>query len=285
MKTTAALLSKPMWIYPGGEVGIHVDFANEPRTPIGTFNTLTHRIQNSDDLVALILLADAYKREGRTLPSIFIPYLPYARQDRVAVRGDPHSLAAIASVIDNLGFPSISVIDAHSIVSEAVFSKTKFTNRSPIPVINQYIDRAGLGGSKNLWLVCPDEGAIKKTQAYAREFKELVAGIMYCTKNRDPETGKLTGFSCAIPYGLDSVAGANLLIIDDIVDGAGTFLGIADMLVGKLTAPKIHLFCTHGIFSRGVDVVYEKFHTVGCSNSFLSDGVSKSERKPIIIEI
>lgn len=277
------LFSKPDWIYPGGEIGINLrtQDSQEAKTHHAS---MTCRIQNSDDLMRLVMTVNASKKNGIILPkTLIIPYLPYARQDRVAAEGDPHALQAFCEIIDNLGFKEVVVIDAHSNVAEACFKNTQFTNITPEMYLSRFIDRAGLGGHGNIALICPDEGAIKKIQHYAKYLGSIVSCVFYCTKKRDPMTGKLTGFDCNIPDMFKLAKNANLVIADDICDGGGTFLGIADMIKAKIPDSQLHLFTTHGIYSKGTDVLYSKFKTVGCTNSFVPNDKYKNEKPAIII--
>ncbi len=243
---------------------------------------LIHRIQNSNDLIELIMIVDALKRSGvQTLPHLIIPYLPYARQDRVAAEGDPHALAVFCRMIDGLGFQSVTVIDAHSTVAEAVFDKTRFHSSSPEEFINVFTDRASCLTNNGTYLIAPDEGSIKKTEHYAKIFKEYVKGIIYCAKTRDPGTGAINGFKVAnAPLCLSGEANATMLLCDDICDGGGTFIGLAKVLKQQYSTPKLNLFCTHGIFSKGVEPLLAEFEHVGCSDSFLSKAVIGKLEQP-----
>jgi ribose-phosphate pyrophosphokinase len=95
-----------------------------------------------------------------------------------------------------------------------------------------------------------------------------LCNVVYCNKKRDPETGKLDGFSI---YDYDpnpNSNGTELLIVDDICDGGGTFVGLAKKL-REAGAKKVHLFVTHGIFSKGVPL--EGIDTIYTTDSFQPD--------------
>ncbi len=129
-----SLQFKPSWTFNGGEVGVRLtsEAAEIQRV------VMTARVQNSNDLMKLLLTVDSLKRSGtRMYDKLFIPYLPYARQDRVADEGDPHALAVFCKIIDDLGFNEVGVIDAHSNVAEAAFVKTRFVNMKPTGFINK----------------------------------------------------------------------------------------------------------------------------------------------------
>ncbi|MCK5642660.1 MAG: ribose-phosphate pyrophosphokinase, partial [Gammaproteobacteria bacterium] len=109
-------------------------------------------------------------------------------------------------------------------------------------------------------LISPDAGSNKKANKLAVDFGfELVK----CDKERNTKTGKLSGFEVFT----NSLNGKDCLIVDDICDGGGTFLGLAKELKNK-GAGNIYLFVTHGIFSKGTEIFRELFSGLYCTNSF-----------------
>lgn len=227
------------------------------------------RIRNSEDVFQLQLAVDILKRNGMKLGKLFLPYLPYARQDRVAVPGEPHSLQVFSSIIDNLGFQEVVTVDIHSNVAEACFQKTRFTNYKPFKEVKKWLEL--IADPKQVTLIAPDEGAIKRTSEYMNlGFSELIP----CFKKRDPITGKLTGFEV-----FGKIKTKEALVIDDICDGGGTFLGLAPKLK-EAGAERLFLWCTHGGFTKGVDDLLNEYNEIGCTNSYkiLDDSVLKTHR-------
>lgn len=223
-----------MMRFPGGEVNVRLPFdLNIEYVQQCWINAV---ISNSDDLVTLMLAADALRRAGSRAISLEMPYIPYARQDRVVNSGEALSIAVIARIINQLDFKRVVVFDPHSDVSSALIDRVEV-----IPV-EALIGRIF---TDNKWdcVVAPDAGAEKKVAAVARRYE---IPMVKCAKKRDPMTGNLSGF--AIVDG--DVAGRRCLIVDDICDAGGTFVGIASLLRAKRAAD-IDLFVTHGIFSRG----------------------------------
>jgi ribose-phosphate pyrophosphokinase len=107
-------------------------------------------------------------------------------------------------------------------------------------------------------LIAPDAGAAKKIKAY-----NIDLPIEYCGKTRNMETGQLTDFQlyCDTFY-------ERPLIIDDICDGGGTFLALAPIIKGKTACEAIGLYVTHGLFTKGVEVITDVFDKVYCTNSY-----------------
>ncbi|MFY7909906.1 MAG: phosphoribosyltransferase family protein, partial [Emticicia sp.] len=113
----------------------------------------------------------------------------------------------------------------------------------------------------NLKLISPDGGALKKIYKVA----EYLGGIevVEASKSRDVKTGKLTGFKVYH----DDLEGSDCLIVDDICDGGGTFIGLADELKKK-NSGKLYLAISHGIFSKGFDELSQCFTQIFTTNSF-----------------
>lgn len=189
------------------------------------------------------------------LSALIIPYFPAARQDRVMVKGEPLSVKVYADIINGLGFKKVIVFDAHSEVTPAVLNNCEaITNHV---FIKQVIEKIGV----NVKLISPDGGALKKIY----KVSEFLGGaeVVECSKSRDVKTGKLTGFKVYA----DDLNGQDCLIVDDICDGGGTFIGLAEELKKK-NAGKLYLAISHGIFSKGFDELEKCFTHIFTTNSF-----------------
>jgi ribose-phosphate pyrophosphokinase len=119
--------------------------------------------------------------------------------------------------------------------------------------------------------VAPDKGARQRTgelaDALARPERSI--GLVYCRKVRDPQTGKLTGFEIDSEGSPEALPpDALVVVVDDICDGGGTFLGVAAALRRQYGGRPLHLWTTHGIYSRGLQELAATFTTLGCTDSF-----------------
>jgi ribose-phosphate pyrophosphokinase len=202
--------------------------------------TITHRINSFNDMGMLCLAVDALQRMGVRLDTLFIPYFPSARQDRVMINGEPLSVKVYADIINNFHFEKVIVFDVHSEVTPAVVNKCEV-----IPN-HRFIQRViqEIGG--NPVLISPDGGALKKIY----KVSEFLGGmeVVECSKSRDVKTGKLQGFKVYT----DDLHQRDCLIVDDICDGGGTFIGLAEELKNK-NAYRLFLAVSHGIFSKGFE--------------------------------
>jgi len=216
--------------------------------------TITHRLNSFNDLGLLCVTVDALRRMNVKIIDLFIPYFPAARQDRVMIPGEPLSVKVYADIINAMQLNKVFVFDAHSEVTPALLN-----NSTVIPnytFIKEVLNRIG----ENVKLISPDGGALKKIY----KVSEFLGGVevVECSKSRDVKTGKLSGFKV---YN-DDLQGMDCLIVDDICDGGGTFVGLAEELKKK-NAGKLYLAVSHGIFNKGFEVL-DCFDGIFTTNSF-----------------
>jgi ribose-phosphate pyrophosphokinase len=203
---------------------------------------ITCRIQNANDLLVLLLTTDALKRSGLKRLECFIPYLPFARQDRVMVKGEPLSVKVIADLLNTQEFEKVQIYDAHSEVSFALLNNSDvITNHSLVEEV--------LKNKTGYLIISPDAGAYKKIFKVCQHLN-YKDEIVLCNKTRNVENGNITSVTCAV----NDFQGMDLYIIDDICDGGGTFILLADELK-KRNCGKVNLIVSHGIFSKGVDAL------------------------------
>ncbi|ABQ03790.1 ribose-phosphate diphosphokinase [Flavobacterium johnsoniae] len=216
--------------------------------------TITHRLNSFNDLGLLCVTVDALRRMDVKIIELFIPYFPAARQDRVMIPGEPLSVKVYADIINAMQLNKVFVFDAHSEVTPALLN-----NSTVIPnyaFIKEVLNKIG----QNVKLISPDGGALKKIY----KVSEFLGGVevVECSKSRDVKTGKLSGFKVYE----DDLQGMDCLIVDDICDGGGTFVGLAEELKKK-NAGKLYLAVSHGIFNKGFEVL-DCFDKIFTTNSF-----------------
>lgn len=236
--------------FSGGEP--HIKIA--PDFDANSKVTITHRLNSFNDLGLLCVTVDALRRMDVKIIDLFIPYFPAARQDRVMIPGEPLSVKVYADIINAMQLNKVFVFDAHSEVTPALLS-----NSTVIPnytFIKEVLNRIG----QNVKLISPDGGALKKIY----KVSEFLGGVevVECSKSRDVKTGKLSGFKVYE----DDLNGMDCLIVDDICDGGGTFVGLAEELKKK-NAGKLYLAVSHGIFNKGFEVL-NCFDGIFTTNSF-----------------
>lgn len=236
--------------FSGGEPHIKIN----PNFETAKGVTITHRLNSFNDLGLLCLAVDALKRMQVAIVDLYIPYFPAARQDRVMIKGEPLSVKVYADIINSLGFKKVLVFDAHSEVTPAVLNNCEvIANHKFIAKVMEEIGNEAI-------LISPDGGALKKIY----KVSEFLGGVevVECSKSRNVKTGKLSGFKVYA----DDLQGKDCLIVDDICDGGGTFIGLAEELRNK-NAGKLYLAVSHGIFSKGFGELSSSFEKIFTSNS------------------
>ena len=247
------------WKFPGGEVGVDINNLSQIDGMKVERVHVDARIQNSDDVMALLMATDALRREYPLAKFMLdLPYIPYARQDRVCNDGESLSIKVFASLINSMKYDLVQVLDAHSAVSLAVIDNVHI--RDQFDVFRKI--KPSFGG----WtIVAPDQGATKKCEEFAK--KVGAAGVITCSKTRNLADGKITGMTVDGP---DDMSHLNLLVLDDICDGGRTFIELATLLESR--SPKtLELAVTHGIFSKGVSTVMAHYDYIYTTDSFRQD--------------
>lgn len=252
-----------VFTFPGGEVGVDINTGQltadyREAFEVGTIN-LTARIRNSDDVMALLMTTDALRRVFCDADiNLYIPYFPYARQDRVCNPGEALSVRVMAQLINAQNYGTVTIVDPHSAVTVALIDR--------VHVFDQYEVFSHIKQDWSEWtILAPDQGALKKCEDFAKRVG--AAGVVSCTKHRELATGKITGMHLNGP---GDMSGMNLLVLDDICDGGRTFTELANMIshLPQQHHPEyIELAVTHGIFSKGVGIVADHFDKVHTSDS------------------
>lgn len=259
------------WNFPGGEIGVDINSLSQVDGMHAERVYVNAQIQNSDDVMALLMATDALRREFPLAKFMLdLPYIPYARQDRVCNAGEALSIKVFGSLINSLKYDMVQVTDPHSAVSMACIDN--------ITVRDQYSVFGDIKLSFNdVTIVAPDQGATKKCEEFAK--KVGAAGVITCSKTRNLADGKIIGMTVDGPGDMSHL---NLLVLDDICDGGRTFIELA-LLLETRNPKSLELAVTHGIFSKGVDAVSNHYDHIYTTNSFRND--LKSEFKDTLTVI
>lgn len=233
--------------FSGGEEQVRIDVKHCPKSDISSVHIVA-KIKSSKDLMALALLTDACRRldnlDTKAEFILHLPYIPYARQDRVMCPGESLSISVFADIINSLNFDSVIVDDPHSNVSEALIRKIFIRHQHEL--IARMSNKMNI--ASDVVIVAPDAGARKKAQKVA---DRLRLPIVEAGKIRDVSNGTITGTDV-----FGDVSGRECFIVDDICDGGRTFIALAKVLKQK-GAKRVILYVTHGIFSYGKQVIID----------------------------
>ncbi|MEB6337259.1 ribose-phosphate diphosphokinase [Serratia rhizosphaerae] len=229
--------------FPDGAV--YARFAVPAAAGVAQMRIRAAAMRSMDDFMALAQLVDAVRHHYPIRESLLeLPYLPFARQDRHMGAGDSFALKVFGQLLNTLKFDRVTVLDPHSDVAAAAIDR--FHAVAQQHCMQHSARLTQLLSQQALLPIAPDAGALKKIHAVAEHFALNEYGIM--TKHRDVQSGQLTGFALLA----GDVRGRDVLIVDDLCDAGGTFIGAAQVL-RQHGARGVSLYVTHGIFSKGVE--------------------------------
>ena len=197
----------------------------------------TWRYENEEELIALIYLVNHFRSHGFAGIHLKMPYIPNARMDRVKNSSDVFTLKYFAEIINWLNFETVSVLDPHSYVSEALINNLIVDNPSRYiqnSIVN-ICERKDIS-TESLMLFYPDEGAMK------RYSNLTLVPYAFGIKKRDWATGQIQGLD--VSGAIDEIKDKVILIVDDICSKGGTFYHSAKRLK-ELGAKEIYLYVTH----------------------------------------
>jgi len=186
-------------------------------------------------IMELLLMADAFKRASAKRITAVIPYYAYARQDRKDRPRVPVSARLIADLIETSGFSRVLTIDLHANQIQGFFN-IPVDNLMGLPIFVSHFKKMD---SKNIVIVSPDAGGVERARIFS---KMLKAGLAIADKRRTaPNVAEIFHI-------IGDVKGKDAIIVDDIVDTAGTLTATINA-VKENGAKRVFALCTHGIFS------------------------------------
>jgi len=192
--------------------------------------------QPHDNLVELLLFIDAAKRASAGYITAVMPYFGYARQDRKDKPRVPISAKLMANLLTTAGANRVMTMDLHADQVQGFFDIPVDHLRSEaiyMPYLEQHQDMS------NVIFASPDVGGVKRARVFAKHFKrELVICDKYRTKANEVASMTVIG----------DVTGADVILVDDLVDTAGTLCKAADALLEK-GARSVRAICTHPVLS------------------------------------
>jgi ribose-phosphate pyrophosphokinase len=199
--------------------------------------------------------------QGVRPPELVLPCVFGGRQDRINPSGDTlFTVKSVAKLVNSLGCPRVLVLDPHSEATAAAIDRCTAYHVDEIFQLDRKKSHQMSGAYDAV--IAPDAGAAKRAQKVAKIYD---VPVLQAWKNRDVKTGKITGFGVELDAWspkLDQV-----LVVDDLCDGGGTFLGLHDVLPGNL---KVDLYVTHGLFTAGTQDLTSKFRNVYCTDSVVT---------------
>jgi ribose-phosphate pyrophosphokinase len=219
----------------------------------------------AENLMELLLLIDAAKRASAGYITAVIPYFGYARQDRKDQPRVPISAKLIANLLQAAGANRIMTMDFHADQIQGFFD---------IPVDHLkseaiYIPYLQEQGMDNIIFASPDVGGVKRTRAYSKHFR---TDLVICDKYRE-KANQIAGMTV-----IGNVEGRDVILVDDMVDTAGTLCRAADIIMEK-GATSVRAICTHPILSGKA---YENIENSALTELIVCDTIPLKQSSPKI---
>jgi ribose-phosphate pyrophosphokinase len=216
----------------------------------------------NENLMELLIMLDAFKRSSASRITAVIPYYGYARQDRKDRPRVPISAKLVADLLSAAGTDRVLTMDLHASQIQGFFD-VPVDHLFAAPVIIDYVDKLKL---EKLTIVSPDAGGVERARAYA---KRLDASLAIVDKRRDqPNVAE-------VHHVIGDVTDRTALIVDDIVDTAGT-LGQVAQAIKNAGAREVIASCSHAVLSGKA---IEKIEASPLSRLIVTDSIPLSEQK------
>ncbi len=223
----------------------------------------------NDTLMELLVMIDALRRASAKEITAIVPYYGYARQDRKVAPRTPISAKLVADLFTAAGATRLVSMDLHAGQIQGFFN-IPFDNLFAAPVLLDYFRQLAL---TDLVVVSPDAGGVERARYYA---KRLDANVAVIDKRR---TGPNVARAMSV---VGDVAGKTAIILDDMIDTAGTLCEAVHAVRG-CGAKSIYAAATHGIFSGPA---FERLQQAGLERVVVTDTILQSETLPeLIVEL
>jgi ribose-phosphate pyrophosphokinase len=219
--------------FSDGEIAVNI---NETVRGVDVFliqSTSTPQVNKN--LMELLIMIDALKRASAGTITAVIPYYGYARQDRKAKARDPISAKLVANLITAAGANRVLTMDLHAAQIQGYFD-IPLDHLVGIPIMSKHFREKNIS---DLVVVSPDLGSVTRCRKFA---ERLDAPLAIIDKRRQKAN------TCEVMNVIGEVAGKNVILVDDMIDTAGTICNAAKALK-ELGANEVYGCCTHAVLS------------------------------------
>lgn len=218
---------------------------------------------SSENLMEMLLMLDAAKRASARHITAVMPYFGWARQDRKDKPRVPIAAKLVAKMLEAAGATRIITMDLHADQIQGFFEKPVdhlFASTLFLP----YLQNLNL---ENLTIASPDMGGSKRAYAYS---KALECDVVICYKQREKAN------VISVMELIGDVQGKNVILVDDMVDTAGTLTKAADLMIER-GAISVRAITTHGLLSGDA---YEKIEKSKLTELIITDSIPSRKDSP-----
>ncbi|MDR1615115.1 MAG: ribose-phosphate pyrophosphokinase [Campylobacteraceae bacterium] len=219
----------------------------------------------NNNLLELLILTDALRRSSASSITAVIPYFGYARQDRKAAPRVPITAKLIANMLQAAGINRVVTIDLHAGQIQGFFDIPVDNLYGSVVFYNYVLNK----NFKNLVVASPDIGGVARARAFA---KKLNVDMVIVDKRREKAN------ESEVMNIIGEVEGKNIILVDDMIDTAGTIVKAAAALKQK-GAVSVMACCTHAVLSGSA---YEKIKNKALDELVVTDTIPLKEESPKI---
>jgi ribose-phosphate pyrophosphokinase len=194
----------------------------------------------NDHLMEHWIMIDALRRASAKRITAVTPYYPYARQDKKALSREPITARLVANMYEAAGIDRIISVDLHAGQIQG-FHSVPLDHLTALPVLCDYVSK-NIDDDAQVTIVSPDTGRVRTAEKFGQRLHE--APIAFLHKKRSRETVH----EIEMLEVVGDVQGRTCVVVDDMIDTAGTICSAAQMLVER-GAASVWAVATHGVFS------------------------------------
>lgn len=192
----------------------------------------------NNNIMELLIMIDAFKRASAGRITVVLPYYGYARQDRKAKARDPITAKLVADILTAAGADRVLTMDLHASQIQGYFN-IPLDHLLGAPILAKYFIQKGFAEKEDVVVVSPDLGSVTRARKFADKLHAPIAII----DKRRPKANV-----SEIMNVIGDIKGKTVILIDDMIDTAGTITNGANALV-KMGAKEVYACCTHAVLS------------------------------------
>jgi ribose-phosphate pyrophosphokinase len=243
--------------FPDGEVHVEIDDREVEGQDVAIVQPMPHG--GSQQLLELLLIADACRRVGAGTVFAVVPYFAYARQDARKRPGEPLGVSVVTRILATAPFERVVTVDPHSNVLAASL-EMPMESLSAIPLLAEALE-AELP-RRNLVVVAPDFGAVKLAREYARLLRSPTAVVHKVrTSGTDVSVERVAG----------EVQGLHPIVVDDMISTGGTVMAAANAIRNSGSQHDVTVAATHAVLTPAV---IDRLREAGIQRLFLTDTIA-----------
>lgn len=227
--------SSDIGTFSDGEISVNI---NETVRGCDVFVVQSTNSPVNNNLMELLIMIDAFKRASAGRITAVMPYYGYARQDRKAKSRDPITAKLVADLLTTAGADRVLTMDLHAAQIQGYFN-IPVDHLMGASMLGKYFVEKGFGDRDDVVVVSPDLGCVTRARKFA---DKLHASIAIIDKRRPKANVS------EIMNIIGDIKGKSCILIDDMIDTAGTISNAANALM-DLGAKEVYACCTHGVLS------------------------------------